>query len=147
MQYSRLTLAFKPLIPLLSILYLLPHHLLVLLAVFPYLLLPFHPLNSSRFFNRMLEVSEAEALNCYTFFRLIPLTLSISRNLPSIPLSLSGFLDSLLCSLIAPTPDLALSLLMSHTLTAASSLFSSRAYPSLNFLSPLFLRLTPTLIM
>ena len=61
--------------------------------------------------------------------------------------SLSGFLDSLLCVLIAPTPGLAFSLLMPHTLAATSSFSSGRAYPSLNFLPFLFPRLIPTLIM
>ena len=46
---------------------------------------------------------------------------------------------------MAPTPDLVCFLLMSQTLAAASS--SGRAYPSMNFLPPLFLRLAPTLIM
>ena len=38
-------------------------------------------------------------------------------------------------------------LLISHTLAAASSFSSGRAYPSLSFLPPLFLRFTLTLIM
>ena len=107
----------------------------------------FPSLSLSGFFNGMLGVSKPEALNYYTLFRLIPLTLYISRNLILICLPVSGSLDSLLCDLIAPTPDLVFFLLMSHTLAAASSFSSSRAYPSLSFLPPLFLRLTPTLIM
>ena len=59
---------------------------------------------------------------------------------------LSESLDSLLCNLIAHTPDLAFSLLMARTLAAASSFSSGRAFLSLNFLLLLFLRLTPTLI-
>ena len=43
----------------------------------------------------MLGVSEPGALNCYTLFRLIPLTLFVSMNTTLIYLSLSGFLDSL----------------------------------------------------
>ena len=54
----------------------------------------------------MLGVSEPGALNYYTLFRLIPLTLFISRNLTLIYLPLSGSLDSLLCNPMAPTPDL-----------------------------------------
>ena len=42
------------------------------------LLLPFS--TPSGFFNGMLGVSEAGALNCYTFFRLIPLILFVFRN-------------------------------------------------------------------
>ena len=60
--------------------------------------------------------------------------------------SFSGFLDSLLCVLIALTPGLAFSFMMPRTLDAALS-SSGRAYPFLNFLSPLFLRLIPTQIM
>ena len=43
------------------------------------------------FFNGMLGVSEPGSLNYYTLFRLISLTLFISRNLISIYLPLSGF--------------------------------------------------------
>ena len=74
-------------------------------------------------------------------------TLSASRNPILTHLPLSGFLDSLFCVLIAPTLGLAFSLLMPRTLAAALSFSSSRAYLSLNFLPPLFLRLIPTLIM
>ena len=94
----------------------------------------------------MLEVFEPEALNYFTFFRPILLTLSASRNPILTDLPLSGFLDSLLCILIAPTPGLAFSLLMSRTLAAMSSFSSGRAYLSLNFLPPLSLRLIPTLM-
>ena len=58
-----------------------------------------------------------------TFFRPILLNLSVSRNLTLTHLSLSGFLDSLLCALIASTPSLAFSLVMPRTLAAASSFF------------------------
>ena len=61
--------------------------------------------------------------------------------------STSGFLDSLLCVLIAPTPGLAFSLLMPRTLAAASSFSSRWAYPSQNSLPLFFLRSIPTLIM
>ena len=53
-----------------------------------------------------LGVSEPGALNYYTLFRLIPLISFISRNLTLIYLPLSGSLNSLLCNLLAPTPDL-----------------------------------------
>ena len=105
------------------------------------------PLILSGFFNGMLEVFEPGALNYSTFFCPILSTLSASRNPILTLLPLSGFLDSLLCVLIAPTPGLAFSLLMTRTLAAALSLSSGRAYPFLNFLPPLFLRLIPTLIM
>ena len=125
---------------------LLPHHRLFLLAVSLHLLLPLHPLTPSRFFNRLLAVSEPGALNCYTFFCLIASTLFVSRNLTLTHRFLYGFLDSLLCDLIAPTPGLAFSLQMPRTLTVASLFLSGKAHLSLNFLPPLFLRLTPTLI-
>ena len=85
-------------------------------------------------------VSEPGALNYYTLFRLIPLTLFISRNLTLIYLPLFGSLDSLLCNPMVPTPDLVFFLLMSQTLVAASSFSSSRAYSSLELsTSSLFL--------
>ena len=54
----------------------------------------------------MLGVSKPGALNCYTLFRLIPLTLFVSRNLTLIYVPLSGSLDSLLCDPMTPTPNL-----------------------------------------
>ena len=59
----------------------------------------------------------------------------------------SGFLDSLLCVLIALTPALAFSLVMPRMLAAVSSFSSCRGYFFLNVLPPHFLRLIPTLIM
>ena len=83
----------------------------------------------------MLEVFEPRAPNYFTFFRPIPLTLSVSRN------------PILTHILIAPTPGLAFSLVMPRTPAAASLLSSGRVYLSLNFLPLLFLRLNPTLLM
>ena len=65
---------------------------------------PLLPLTLSGFFNGMLEVFDPGALNYFTFSRPILSTLSASRNPILTPLS--GFLDSLLCVLIAPTPIL-----------------------------------------
>ena len=135
--------------PHLPILYLLPlplHHRPLLLAVLLPLLPPL-PLILSGFFNGMLEVFEPGALNYFAFFCSILLTLSAFRNPILAHLSLSGFLDSLLLILIAPTPGLAFSLVMPRTLAAALSFSSGRTYPSLNFLPPLFLCLISTLIM
>ena len=112
------------------------------------LLLPLSSLTPSGFLNGMLKVSIQGALNYFTLSRIILLTLFISRNLTVIHLPLSGSLNSLLSDLIAPTLDLAFSLLTPLTLAAASDSFSSdRVYLSLNFLPPFFLRLTPTLFM
>ena len=106
-------------------------------------------LTLSEFFSGMLEVFEPGALNYLVFYYPIQSILFASRNPILTHLPLSRFLDSLLCILIAPTPGLAFSLLMTRTPAAAAALsFSSgRAYPFLNFLHPLFLRLIPTLIM
>ena len=147
MQHSSPTLAFKSLIHLLHILSLNPHHRLLPLAVLLRLLLPLLSRTPSGFFIGMLEVSEQGPLNCYIFFCPILLILSVSRNLVSTHRPLSGYLDSLLCNLIAPTPGLAFSLVMPPTLAAASSFSSGRVYLSLNFFHFLSLRLIPILIM
>ena len=150
MLHSCVTLVSKPLISYLPILYLLPlplHHRPLLLAVFLRLLLPLLPLTLSGFFNGMLEVSEPGALNYFTFSHPIQSTLSASRNPILTHLPFSGFLNSLLCVLIALTPGLAFSLLMPRTPAVALSFSSGMAYPFLNFLPPLFSCSIPTLIM
>ena len=124
-----------------------PSPLPLLLVIFLRLLPPLLPLTLSGFFNGMLEVSEPGALNYFIFYRPIQLILSVSRNPILTLLPLSGFLDFLLCVLIAPTPGLAFSLLIPRTPAVASSFSSGRAYLFPNFLPPLFLRLIPTLIM
>ena len=86
------------------------------------------PLTLSGFFNGMLEVFEPGALNYSTFFRPILSILSVFRNPILTPLPLSGFLDSLLCVLIVPTPGLAFSLLIPRMLAAALSFSSGRAF-------------------
>ena len=109
MQHSHPTLAFKLLIPFPPTVYLLPlhpHHCLMLLAVFLYLLLSLPLDNSLRVLQWNAGVSKPGALNYYTLFRLIPLALLITRNLTLICLPLSGSLDSLLCNPTVPTPDL-----------------------------------------
>ena len=105
------------------------------------------PLTLSVLFNGMLEVFEPGAPNYSTFFRPILSTSPAFRNPILTHLPLSGFLDSLLCVLIVPTPGLAFFLLIPRTLTAGLSFSSGRANLFLNFLPPLFLRLIPTLIM
>ena len=145
--HSYPTLIFRLLIPLLPIWYLHPLPLTTVPGCPSTPPVSSLPLTLSGFFNGMLEIFEPGALNYFTFFHPILLTLSVSRNPILTPLPLSGFLDSLFCDLIAPTPGLAFSLLMPCTLATTSSLLSGRAYPSLNFLPPLFLRLIPTLTM
>ena len=143
MQPSCPTLVSKPLILHLPILYLLslpPHRHFLLLAVLLHLL-------SLRVLNGILEVFEPGALNYFTFSQPTLSTLSVSRNPILTPLPLSGFVDSLLCALIAPTPGLAFSLLMPRTLAVVLSFSSGRAYLFLNFLLPLTpSHLIPTLI-
>ena len=150
MLHSHPTLAFKPLILFrpLSVFSLCTLTTGLCSWLFLFTSCFFFPsLTLSVFVNGMLGVSEPGALKCYTSFRLISLTLFVSRNLTLIYLPLSESLDPLLCDPMAATPDLVFFLLMSQTLAAASSFSSGRAYPSLSFLPPLFLRLTPTLIM
>ena len=91
----------------------------------------------------MLEVFEPKALNYSTFFRPILSTSFAFRNPILTHFPFSGFLDSLLCILIVPTPGLAFSLLIPLTPAVALSFSSGRAYLSLNFLLPLFLCLIP----
>ena len=150
MLHSCPTLISKLLIPHRPISYFLPlpsHHRPLLLAILLHLPPPLHPLTLSGFFNGMLEVFEPGALNYLTFFHPILSTLSAFRNPILTHLPLSGFLDSLFCVLIIPTPGLAFSLLMPRMPVATLSFSSDRAYPFLNFLPPLFLRSISTLIM
>ena len=150
MLHSRPTLISKLLIPHLPILYLLPlllHHRPLLLAIFLCLLPPLLPLTLSWLFNGMLEVFEPGALNYFTFFHPILSTLSAFRNPILTLLPLSGFLDSLLCVLIAPTPGLAFSLLMPRTPSGGVVSFVRQGLFFSEFLPPLFLRLIPNLIM
>ena len=149
-QHSQLTLAFKPFILFRPLCFLSLCILTTTSCSWLFLFTScflFSTLTLSGFFNGMLGVSEPGALNCYTLFRLIPLTLFVFRNLTLTHFPLFGFLDSLLCDPMSPTPDLVFFLLMSQTLAAASSLSLGRAYPSLSFLPPLFLCLAPILIM
>ena len=143
-------LAFKSLTPLLPTLYLfplLPHYRLLLLAVSLHLLLSLPPdsLGVFRWNIGGLRARSTELLHLLLshpvdFICIKESNLNSSSSFP-IPDSL------LLCVLIAPTPGLAFSLVMPRTLAAALSFSSGRAYPSLNFLPPLFLRLISILIM
>ena len=149
MLHSRPTLVFKLLIPICPffIFSLCPFTTVPCSWLFSCTFCLLSPLILSGFFNGMLEVFEPGALNYFTFFCPILLTLSAFRNPIIAHLSHSGFLDSLLLILIAPTPGLAFSLVMPRTLAAALSFSSGRIYPSLNFLPSLFLCLISTLIM
>ena len=118
MQHSHPTLAFKSVILFPPTLYLLPlhsHHCLMLLAVSLYLLLLLSLPDSLRALQWNAGVSEPGALNCYTLFRLISLTLFVFRNLTLIYLPFSRSLNSLLSALIAATPSQVFFLLMLQT--------------------------------
>ena len=148
MLHSRPTLIFKPLIIRLPIIYLLPlppYHRPLLLAVLLCLLLPLSP-----DFLRVLQWNaaglQARSTELLHFLSSHPVDFICIQKFNLTHLPVSGFLDSLLCVLIAPTPSLAFSLVTPRTLAAASSFLWGKAYPSLNFLS-FFLRLIPTLIM
>ena len=140
MQHSLPTLIFKPLIPLLPILYLLPlppHHRPFWLSFYASCLLS--PPDSLRVLYWNAEGLRAESTELLHFLSSQPVDLICIQKSIVTHLPLSGFLDSLLCVLIAPILGLAFSLVMSRTLAAASSFSSSKAYPFLNSLPPLSL--------
>ena len=139
MQHSRPTLAFKPLTFLPPTSFLLPLHRPTLSCFWPFFYIScfLSRLTPSGFFKGMTEVFEPEVLSYYTLSRLILWILSVSRNPTSTHLPLSGSLDSLLCDLIAPTPGLAFFFPIIRTLAVVSTFSLGKAYPSLNFLTPL----------
>ena len=137
MQRFYPTLTFKSLTLLPLNLYLLPLHSthpLMFQDAFPYLLLSFPPDSLSAVQSNAggLQARSTKQLPCP-----ILLTSSVSRNSKLTHLSLFRCLDSLLCDLIALTPDLAFFLPMTCTIAAASSFSSGTVYSSLKFLSPL----------
>ena len=150
MQHSHPTLAFKPLILFSPTLYLLPlhpHHRLMLLAVSLYLLFPLLLPNFLRVLQWNAGGLQAWSTELLYFISSHPVDLiSIQEsNLnSSSSFRIPGF--STLRSDGTHSRS-GIFLLMSQTLAAASSFLSGRACPSLSFLPPLFLRLTPTLIM
>ena len=146
MQHLHPTLIFKPLILFPPTLYLLPHYRLMLLVVSLYLRLPIPLPNSLRAFQWNAGGLQARSTKLLHFISSHPVGLIYIQE-SNLNLS-SSFPDPwILCNPMAPTPDLVLFLLMSQTLVVASLFSSSRTYPSLSFLPPLFLRWTPTLIM
>ena len=150
-QHSHPTLTFKSLIlfpPNFYLLPLHPNHRLMSLAVSLYLRLPLPLLNSLRVLQWNAGGLRARSTELLHFILSHPVDLICIRE-PNLNLSYSfripGFLA--LRSDGTPTPHLVFFLLMSQTLAAASSFSSGRSYSSLSFLSLLFLRLTPTIIM
>ena len=155
MLHSRITLVSKPPIPLLPILYPLLCPLTTVPCSWPsfyascFLSFPDSlrvlQWKEGRFFNAGgLRARITELLH---FLSSHPVDLICIQESNLNSSSSFGFLDSLLCVLIAPTPGLAFSPLMPRTPAAALSFSSGRAYLSLNFLPPLFPCSIPTLIM
>ena len=150
MQHSRPILTFKLLIlfPPTSYLFPLhPRHRLMLLAVSFCLLFPFLLPDSNSVLQWNAGDLRVKSTELLYFISSHPVDPIVSTNLTLTYLPLSKSLDSRLCDLIAPTSGLVFFLLMSHTLAAASSFLLGKAYSSLNFLPPLFFRLTHTLNM
>ena len=150
MQHSHPTLAFKPFIlfPLtLHLLFLHPHHCLMFLAVSLYLLLPLSLPTSLRVFQWNAGGLRARSTELLQFISSHPVGLIYIQES-----NLNLFSSFRIPGFSALRPDGTHSrsgiffLLMSQTLAAASLFSSGSAYPSLSFLPPLFLRLTPTLI-
>ena len=149
MQHLDPTLAFKPLIlfpPSLYLLALHPHHRLMLLAVSLYLLHPLLP-NSLRVLQWNAGGLQARSTELVHFFSSHSVDLICNQE-ANLNLSFFFWTPGFSAQRSVGTHSRSgIFLLMSQTLAAASSLLSGRAYPSLSFLPPLFLRLTPTLIM
>ena len=148
MQRSCLTLAFKSstLLPTTTylLLLLLPNPL-KFLAIFLsscFLFLPSLVQGSLTECQR----SPSQSTEPTPFISSHPVDLICIQNPTMTHLSVSVSMDSLLYNLITLTPSLAFFLLMICTLAAASSFSSGRTYPFLNFLPPLSLRLTPSMI-
>ena len=109
MQHSHITVAFKPLILIPSILYLLPlhsHHRFMILAVSLYFMLLLPLPDSFRVLQWNAGGLRARSTELLHFTSYHTVDLFVSRNLTFIYLRLSGSLDSLPCDLIAATPGL-----------------------------------------
>ena len=149
MQHFRPTLAFKRLIPLPPILYilpLLPHHRLLLLAALLHLLLPLPSLTPSRVlqWNAVgLRAKSTELLNFLSSHLVDIICIQPSNHNSSSSFWIPGF--SALRS-DRTHSQLVFSLLMPRTLAAALLFLSGRAYSLLNFLPLLSRCLIPTLL-
>ena len=150
MQHSHPILAFKPLIPIPLTLYLLPlhpHHRLMLLAVSLHLLLLLPLPDSLRALQwnaRGFRVRSTKLLHLISSHPVDLICIQESTLNVFSSFRIPGF-SALRCDCSHSRSSIFL--LMSRTLTAASSFSSGRAYPSLSFLPPYFFRLTPTMIM
>ena len=150
MLHFRPTLVSKLLIPHLPILYLLPlppHHRPLLLNVLLRLLPPLPP-NSVRVLQWNaggLRARSTELLHLHSSHPVDLICIQESNLNSSSSFRIPGF--SSLRSDRTHSRSGILFLLMPRMLAAALSFSSGRAYPFLNFLPPLFLRLIPTLIM
>ena len=142
MQRLKPTLAFKPLIlfsPTLYILPLHPHHRLVLLAAFLYLLFYFPLLNSHRALQLNAGGLRARSIELLHFISSHPVDLICIQEFN---LNLSSSFWIPIFSALQSDGTHSRSCIFSTNVTDAST---DRAYPSLSFLPLLFL--TPTLTM
>ena len=152
MQHLHPTLIFKPLIlfpPTLYLLPLHPHHRLMLLAVSLYLLLSLPLLKSLRVFQWNAGGLQARSTKLVHFISSHPVDL-IYIYIQEANLNLSSSFQIPGFSALRSHGTHSRSGIFSTDVadaSPASSFSSSRAYPSLSFLPPLFLGLTPTLIM
>ena len=150
MPHLHSTLIFKLLIlfpPTLYLLLLHPHHRFMLLAVFLYILLSLPLPSSLRVFQWNAGGFQARSTKLLHFISSHPVDVIYIQE-SNLNLSSSFQIPGFFALRSHGTHSrFGIFLLMSQTLVAASSFSSSRAYPSLSFLPPLFLRLNPTLIM
>ena len=150
MQHSYPTLTFKPLFlfpPTLYLLPLHPHHRLMLLAVSLYLLLPLLLPNSLRVLQWNAGGLRARSTELLHFISSYPVDL-ICIQKSNLNLSSSFQIPGFFALRSDGTHSRAGIFSTNVTdASAVSSFLSDRAYPSLSFLPPLFLRLIPTLIM
>ena len=147
MQHFRPTLAFKlpiPLAPTLYLLSLLSHHRFLVLAVSLHLLLL--PPGFFRVVQWNAGGLPARSTKLPHFILSHPIDL-ICIQKSNLNLSFSFRIPRFSALRSHRTHSQSGILLITRMLSAASSFSSGKAYPSVNFLPPLFLHLTPTVIM
>ena len=147
MQHSRPTLAFKPLIPLPPNLYLLPmhpHHRSDCPATPPASSFPPNFLRVLQWNAGGLRGRSTELLYFLLPHPIDLICIQEFNHNSSSSLQIPGY--SALRSNRTHSRSGIFSPQMPCTLAAVSTFSSDRVYPSLNFLPPLFLHLTPTLI-
>ena len=147
MQRSCSTLAYKLPTVLLPTSYLLTLHIIHSQMIFAvlFLLLPLCSLTCSEFFNGKLSNLRDKDTEVLLFISSYTDDLICFQESKLNSSSSFGIPDCSALRSDCTHPGLAFFVLITHTLAAASSFSSGRAYPSLNFLLPLSLCLNPTL--